>query len=399
MLHLLKIEDHVKNFRPQILLLSGLPCTRPALVYVANSITRGAGLLVCGHVSGKSVKERGIMSQESYRWLRRRKIRAFYDFVATKSTAEGIRALIQTSGLGKMRPNIIMMGFLNSWRTCNESTVEEYVGAIHEAFDANLGVIILCIKEGFDISNAINFEKLVLENADESRTMESTVDISAVHAAAPLEVRNDITDPILLERIAAAQRFLPAKKKHMAGHISIWWLYDDGGLTILIPYLMAQRGIWSHCPIKLYCLAGKDPVAAQNEMLSLLAKFRITVQEVIPIDLDTPPSPLSVTWFHDMIGVLRDREPMPKRKMSGLPVIKDSDLFDFGHRTLRQIRLRELLLEHSKADSCLNVVTMPLPKTSQSSTFFLSVLHSLTDSLPPTLLIRGSQENVLTYYC
>ena len=50
MLNLLRIEDHVKNYRPQVLVLTGLPCVRPALVYFANSITRDIGLLVCGHV-------------------------------------------------------------------------------------------------------------------------------------------------------------------------------------------------------------------------------------------------------------------------------------------------------------------------------------------------------------
>ena len=49
-LHLLKIQDHVKNYRPQILVLTGLPCVRPALVYMAGSITRATGLMICGHV-------------------------------------------------------------------------------------------------------------------------------------------------------------------------------------------------------------------------------------------------------------------------------------------------------------------------------------------------------------
>ena len=89
------------------------------------------------------MKERKTLAQEAYKWLRRRKIRAFYDYVAAKSTSEGIRALIQTSGLGKLKPNILMMGFPNTWRSNNELALEEYVGAINEAFDANFGVIIM----------------------------------------------------------------------------------------------------------------------------------------------------------------------------------------------------------------------------------------------------------------
>jgi hypothetical protein len=45
------IEDHVKNYRPQILVLSGHPANRPALVDFANLVTKRLSLLMCGCVS------------------------------------------------------------------------------------------------------------------------------------------------------------------------------------------------------------------------------------------------------------------------------------------------------------------------------------------------------------
>jgi hypothetical protein len=91
----------------------------------------------------ESVKERAIMAQESYNWLRRRKIRAFYDYVAARNTVEGIRALIQTSGLGKLKPNILMMGFHRTWSNWSEQAMDEYVSSLNEALDANLAVALL----------------------------------------------------------------------------------------------------------------------------------------------------------------------------------------------------------------------------------------------------------------
>ncbi|CAG0912315.1 unnamed protein product [Notodromas monacha] len=44
------IEEHVKNFRPQILCMSGFPGVRPPLVDFANLITKQMSLLVCGNV-------------------------------------------------------------------------------------------------------------------------------------------------------------------------------------------------------------------------------------------------------------------------------------------------------------------------------------------------------------
>jgi hypothetical protein len=50
MLELNRVEEHVKNFRPQVLVLTGMPGSRPPLVDFANLITKGLSLLVCAHI-------------------------------------------------------------------------------------------------------------------------------------------------------------------------------------------------------------------------------------------------------------------------------------------------------------------------------------------------------------
>lgn len=45
------VEEHVKNYRPQILVLSGMPSARPALVDFAYLVTKNLGMLVCGHIN------------------------------------------------------------------------------------------------------------------------------------------------------------------------------------------------------------------------------------------------------------------------------------------------------------------------------------------------------------
>jgi solute carrier family 12 sodium/potassium/chloride transporter 2 len=47
---LIHIEEHVKNYRPQILVLTGLPNTRPALVDFAYLICKNNSLMVCGNI-------------------------------------------------------------------------------------------------------------------------------------------------------------------------------------------------------------------------------------------------------------------------------------------------------------------------------------------------------------
>lgn len=42
--------DHIKNFRPQILVLSGRPSSRPTLLDLAYLMTKNVSVLICGHI-------------------------------------------------------------------------------------------------------------------------------------------------------------------------------------------------------------------------------------------------------------------------------------------------------------------------------------------------------------
>ncbi len=44
------VEDHVKNYRPQILILSGMPSARPPLIDFGSLIVKNLSLMVCVNV-------------------------------------------------------------------------------------------------------------------------------------------------------------------------------------------------------------------------------------------------------------------------------------------------------------------------------------------------------------
>lgn len=50
---LASVEDHIKNYRPQILCLSGEPAKRPHLVNLCTQMTRDSGICLLGHVCEK----------------------------------------------------------------------------------------------------------------------------------------------------------------------------------------------------------------------------------------------------------------------------------------------------------------------------------------------------------
>ena len=39
--------------------------------------------------------------------------------------------------------------------------------------------------------------------------------------------------------------------------IDIYWLYDDGGLTVLIPYILSERKKWRNCKLRVFVVIDK----------------------------------------------------------------------------------------------------------------------------------------------
>ena len=73
--------------------------------------------------------------------------------------------------------------------------------------------------------------------------------------------------------IASIQQF-QAKERH--GFIDVWWLYDDGGLTLLLPHILKTRKQFKHCKLRVFTLANQNDQLdmATRNMASLLSRFR-----------------------------------------------------------------------------------------------------------------------------
>ena len=65
--------------------------------------------------------------------------------------------------------------------------------------------------------------------------------------------------------------------------------------------------------------------------------------------------------------------------------------------TNRLCRQAELVRQHSSAAE-LVVVTLPLPQVGTPGALYMAWLDLLSGRLPPTLLVRGNQQAVLTFY-
>jgi len=90
-------SDHVKSYRPSILLLSGVPNNHMPLISLANEITRHRGMLiVCDIVNNNLIYEIRYKTIELWNnWLNKHKIKGFYTLLNSDSISEGSKMLIQ----------------------------------------------------------------------------------------------------------------------------------------------------------------------------------------------------------------------------------------------------------------------------------------------------------------
>ena len=150
-------QDHVKNYRPKILALTGNPGHRPALVDFANLITKKVSLLICGHVlTGESVPSSSLsnLKENVQMWMKDHNIRGFYLANQSATFEEGAKNCITMAGLGKLSPNLLLVGFKSNWKQ-NLSMNIEFFNTLICAFEQRLSVTILRVKDGFDYSSKI----------------------------------------------------------------------------------------------------------------------------------------------------------------------------------------------------------------------------------------------------
>lgn len=117
-------------------------------------------MLVVGHVMKQPIaqKYRNFLLKKFNEWCRRHKVKAFYSLVDDNDFESGCRALMQATGIGKLRPNILLMGYKNDWRTCDHNELEKYFNVVHKAFDLYLAVAILRVPKGLDYSHILGDE-------------------------------------------------------------------------------------------------------------------------------------------------------------------------------------------------------------------------------------------------
>uniref|UniRef100_A0A914CBT2 Solute carrier family 12 member 3 n=1 Tax=Acrobeloides nanus TaxID=290746 RepID=A0A914CBT2_9BILA len=412
------LQEHVKTYRPQILVLTGNAASRPALVDFAYSITKKDSLLICGYVvqADKGANNLGMVKSINHAirdWLKLRKVKAFNVTIADQNLRHGARTLIQTTGLGRFKPNIVLLGFKQNL-AANITETNDYFGVIKDSFDANLSVCIFRnSNNNLDLTDLMVKHNLNGTKDDQNKSQDEWLDKrkekvkelmkkalygkeeSSGRLSRSSSQRN-ISGELTGEQKLIISKINQFRTKVKRALIDVWWLYDDGGLTLFIPHLLTQpKSFLEGAKLRIFTLAKRAGVLdeEQRNFKALLKKFRINFSDVNVFSYPTQRNEQrSISAFNSLIAPFRSAS---NKNQPGM--ISDEELKAHEHRTSRHIRIGDLMKQNSSAAN-LVVATLPVPKKNLSSTLYMAWLDYMTRELPPTLLVRGNHTSVLTFY-
>ena len=262
----------------------------------------------------------------------------FKDKIISESYRMGIQSALQTIGLGILRPNTIILKLIDNR---DDIDINEYVEIIRDGLLSGYGILItsgLCDNE---TDSPINWD-LKKYKYDEIN-------------------RGNIID--------------------------VYWVADDGGLILLIPYILCLCTYWSNCKVRINLLKDSRNNYHENDykiIRELIKKFRlhrIILKEpnIINIDYNTPKDK-TINKFETISG-------------STINDCKRSKVIK------RWLRLSEIIQDNSKK-SVIIFVTLPVPTTYITPLQYKALLYILSDQsiLPPTILMRGNGQQTLTFY-
>ncbi|KAI6233821.1 hypothetical protein M3Y99_00873500 [Aphelenchoides fujianensis] len=244
-------EQHTRNWRPQLLVLypnsalfhtpdqASLLEKQEKLLGFVSQLKAGKGLtLVAECMEGQYIKQAGQVQLERDRLneqLRRHRIKGFCDVLMAERYINGVSCLIQTSGLGGLRHNSTVLIWPDTWRTSASSW-------------------------------------------EEARRFVQIIRCIAAAKCAILVPKNI--------------RSFPASNERLRGTVDVWWIVHDGGLLMLLPFLLRKHKTWKSTQLRLFTIAHIDENSTQmkEDLEKFLYHLRIEGQVYV---IDMPDSDIS----------------------------------------------------------------------------------------------------------
>ncbi|KAF3705946.1 Solute carrier family 12 member 9 [Channa argus] len=367
-------KDHVKFWRPQVLLMVANPRSSCQLILFVNQLKKG-GLFVLGHVQLgdlDALPSDPVQQQYNF-WLSlvdKLGVKAFVDLTLSPSVRQGTQHLLRITGLGGMKPNTLILGFYDS------CTPEDFFLQDTAFCDSSIG------KSSEDEYNFGVDVPSLQAHFPPVRHVESPRWLS------PEEYVGIISDAIKMNKNVCLCRYFfqlegEGRDSNVDGSertIDVWPLnllqpdsrdYEDVCSLFLLQMacVLNMSSKWRHARMRIFLNVETESgdqswVVNEETFRELLKKLRIRASiKIVPWD--------SVVQHHTKPGGERSAEPTQALSEDFLSAVNCT------------------LTEHS-SQAAVRFLYLPRPPAHHSQApQYLAQLEAVTSGLGPTLLIHG----------
>uniref|UniRef100_A0AAQ5XK35 Solute carrier family 12 member 4 n=1 Tax=Amphiprion ocellaris TaxID=80972 RepID=A0AAQ5XK35_AMPOC len=409
---LLRLEvgpPHTKNWRPQLLVLlkldEDLHVKYPRLLTFASQLKAGKGLTIVGSViQGNFLDSFGEMQaaeQAIKNMMEIERVKGFCQVVVASKVREGVVHLIQSCGLGGMKHNTVVMGWPYGWRQSEDPRAwKTFINTVRCTTAAHLALMV------------------------------------------PKNVS-----------------FYPSNHERFTdGNIDVWWIVHDGGMLMLLPFLLKQHKVWRKCRMRIFTVAQMDDNSIQmkKDLATFLYQLRIEAEvEVVEMHdsdisaytyertlmmeqrsqmlrqmrlssaerqreaqlvkdrhslvrmgslysdeeeevVEAPPEKVQMTWTREKCEAeRRNRNNAPENFRELMSLKPDQSNVRRMHTA---VKLNEVIVNRSH-DARLVLLNMPgPPRNTDGDENYMEFLEVLTEGLERVLLVRGGGREVITIY-
>uniref|UniRef100_A0A8C9U2U9 Solute carrier family 12 member 5a n=1 Tax=Scleropages formosus TaxID=113540 RepID=A0A8C9U2U9_SCLFO len=231
---LMRLEEgppHTKNWRPQLLVLVSVDAEQnveqPRMLSLTCQLKAGKGLTIVGTALEGTFLDNHPQAQRAEQSLRKmmetEKVKGFCQVVISSNLRDATSHLIQAGGLGGLQHNTVLVSWPRNWKQAED----------HQTWR--------------------NFIELVRET-------------TAAHLA--LLVPKNIT------------AFPSNGERFTEGSIDVWWIVHDGGMLMLLPFLLRQHKVWRKCKMRIFTVAQMDDNSIQmkKDLTTFLYHLRIDAE-------------------------------------------------------------------------------------------------------------------------
>uniref|UniRef100_A0A8C0I0N5 Solute carrier family 12 member 7 n=1 Tax=Balaenoptera musculus TaxID=9771 RepID=A0A8C0I0N5_BALMU len=402
---------HTKNWRPQVLVMLNLDAEQhvkhPRLLSFTSQLKAGKGLTIVGSVLEGTFLDKHVEARRAEENIRAlmgtEKAKGFCQLVVSSSLRDGMSHLIQSAGLGGMKHNTVLMAWPEAWkREDSPFSWKNFVDTVRDTTAAQQAL-------------------LVAKNVD---------------------------------------LFPQNQERFSDGYIDVWWVVHDGGLLMLLPFLLRQHKVWRRCQMRIFTVAQvhDNSIQMKKDLQTFLYHLRISAEvevvEMVENDISAftyertlvmeqrsqmlKQMQLSKTEQEREAQLIHDRNTISHSAMAArtqAPSTLDKvqmtwtkeklvaekhrnkdasvsgfrDLFslkpEWGNldqsnvrRMHTAVKLNGVVLDKSQ-DAQLVLLNMPgPPRNRQGDENYMEFLEVLTEGLNRALLVRGSGREVVTIY-